>query len=62
MLRARKLPSDTPSHPHVDFRNPLSSDFWSRSHGPLVSNSTNMAARREIADNMLIKMQIAEAL
>jgi len=60
ILQLTKLLTDTPDHPHIDFRDPLTSDFWSRSHGPLVSNTTNMAARRELADNMLTKIQIAE--
>ena len=57
----RLLQVETPDHPQAEFREPITSKFWSREHGPAIALSTNLKMIRELYMNMALKIRLAEA-
>jgi len=51
---------ETPGHPEPDFRGPVSVDFWSREHGPLIAISTNANIIKDLYRHLQTKIILAE--
>ena len=55
------LMEETPSHPKVEFRAPITVEFWSKSHGPAISISTSLQIIKELYLNLALKIKLAES-
>jgi DGQHR domain-containing protein len=51
---------ETPGHSEPDFRRPISMDFWSREHGPLIAISTNANIIKDLYRHLQTKIILAE--
>jgi len=54
------LMEETPNHPKVEFRAPITVEFWSKSHGPAISISTSLQIIKELYLNLAMKIKLAE--
>lgn len=55
------LMMETTGYPDPDFRRPLTLDFWSRDHGPMIAISTNRNIINDLYRHLQTKIQLAEA-
>jgi DGQHR domain-containing protein len=56
----RLLMVETPDHPEPDFRGPITLDFWTKEHGPLIALSTNMKIIADLHRHLLEKIKLAQ--
>ncbi len=54
------LLEETPEHPQPEFREPLTMDFWSKEHGPVIALSTSLKTIRALYHGLLKKIQLVE--
>lgn len=55
------LMEETPNHPKVEFRAPITGGFWSKRHGPAVAISTSLQIIKELYLNLAMKIKLAES-
>ncbi|MBN2336636.1 DGQHR domain-containing protein [Candidatus Bathyarchaeota archaeon] len=55
-----KLMEETPSHTSPELKRPIDSEFWSRTHGPLIALSTGRQSVEALFNGLAEKMRLAE--
>jgi len=55
-----KLMEKTPSHTMPDLQGPVDSEFWSKTHGPLIAMSTGRQSREALYEGLVEKIRLEE--
>jgi hypothetical protein len=50
----------TPSHTMPELQGPVDSEFWSRTHGPLIALSTGRQGREALYEGLMEKIRLTE--